>query len=414
MNYGVTVDSSANSKPINSAMNKQSEDDFVSKYGLVPRDRSTLFQVPFKQRWEYTRRHPYYLLCWRDARAFLRGEVPPDSAQFETGFVANLLLGMIGVTGEPQDPALDFGALGDFDLAFLSGTLQPLTVRAMIIGIVCQIAPAELRVISGILETLWSDEYAIPGDEDRRLRILRAQQMITRLASPLLDSCPVLPLYHIHMEASQRRIVEDVESVVSRWKKQRGIKEQRVHIDKLPEYLKIWDAREGSVNGNYDLHAERTFDQITRAMRKPKSTVANGYREAFRWMTGHEFSSELWLRLMLAVKAPDLCRDATDKLTARYRRLMSANSLKPVPETKLQAGTSDEDRMRIVEQESAVAGNLKQVELELDIAELIDKGRSDQEIAEELEISNLETVSYIRGRLCEFPRAAPHRRSTMQ
>ena len=39
--------------------------DFISKYGLVPRSRSELLDLPLQYRWEFTRRHPYYLLFWR-------------------------------------------------------------------------------------------------------------------------------------------------------------------------------------------------------------------------------------------------------------------------------------------------------------------------------------------------------------
>ena len=50
----------------------------------------------------------------------------------ENGLAAMYMLGMIGVTGEPPDPTCSFEDLGDLDPAFLSGSIQPMTIRNMI------------------------------------------------------------------------------------------------------------------------------------------------------------------------------------------------------------------------------------------------------------------------------------------
>jgi hypothetical protein len=385
----------------NPAMAEQPAEDLIASYGLVRRDQSVLFQMPFEFRWEYTRRHPYYLSVWQVARAFRRHELT-DSEHIKDGYVATELLGLIGVTGEPQNPALAFQELDDFDLGFLSGAVQPMTNRAVLVAMLNALPDAELQVISAVLNTASNEEYSIPGDADGSLRRRSAIRHLTQIASPALDSYLDLPLFYIHLESSQRRIVDDLEALVTRWKKRRGIGEQRVHVGKLPEYLRIWDQREGWDGGIYHRHKERTFVQIAEDLGQPKSTIVNGYQGAFERITGHEFNCELWLRLMLGVKAHDFDYAQHPTISARYRRLMNDARPKPVPESQLQPRDLDKHRIGIVEQNSLVGGDQDLAELELNIKMLIDRGRTDEEIAQELDMHHPEIIAYLRGRLGDF------------
>src|SRR5262249_42499366 len=84
----------------------------LAAFGLVPRDRDELLDLPLQYRWEFTRRHPYYLLCWNSALNYRRNELAVGTDDSENGLAAMCLLGMIGVTGDPADPALSFNELG--------------------------------------------------------------------------------------------------------------------------------------------------------------------------------------------------------------------------------------------------------------------------------------------------------------
>jgi hypothetical protein len=65
--------------------------------GIIARLRAHLLNFPVSLRWEIARRHPYYLAFWEEARRYHRGEVGDRCL----GYVASLLLGSIGVSGEP-------------------------------------------------------------------------------------------------------------------------------------------------------------------------------------------------------------------------------------------------------------------------------------------------------------------------
>ncbi len=140
--------------------------DFISAYGLVPHDRFDLLDLPLDFRWEITRRHPYDLLLWRTARAYRRNEFAVGSSEMENGLAAMYMLGMIGVTGEPPDPTCSFEDLGDLDPAFLSGSIQPMTIRNMISILIAALPAAELQTLRTVLDLAVRPNYPVPADTD--------------------------------------------------------------------------------------------------------------------------------------------------------------------------------------------------------------------------------------------------------
>lgn len=77
-------------------------------FGIYGRSHEFLHDLPVKYRWEFTRRHPYYLSCWELAKAY-RHSTASDDPQLKTlRHWAFLMLGYIGVTGEPVDPTTPF------------------------------------------------------------------------------------------------------------------------------------------------------------------------------------------------------------------------------------------------------------------------------------------------------------------
>lgn len=93
-----------------------------------------LHDFPVNVRWEVTRRHPYYLIFWNEALRSRRDPPGADSAEAGHRHVAMLILGSIGGFGEPVSPATDFPDLiaGAPDPAFLAGSVQPMTFRAVV------------------------------------------------------------------------------------------------------------------------------------------------------------------------------------------------------------------------------------------------------------------------------------------
>ena len=265
------------------------------------------------------------------------------------------LLGLIGITGEPADPTLSFPELGDTDPDLLSGTVQPMTLRNMIILLIKALPKAEIEALRSILEVAVHPDYAIEGDKDLAPE-KEAQTSLAQLASVRLDSYPDSPLYYIHLDASQRRILEDVETYIRTMKKRRNILERRTHTLDFPNYSEVWDMRGGLEGWCYHLEAEQSFGIVADKLKRPKSTIANAYRSAFKRITGQDFSSEMWLRVMGPVKLAALTNNPAENLAARYRRLISSSGRSPY----LRQATSkpaEHGMVGLVESQSAIKEN---------------------------------------------------------
>jgi hypothetical protein len=122
---------------------------------LVTRPAGQLHDYPVPVRWEVSRRHPYYLVFWKDALRYRRNLSGDHPAQMLLDYAAALILGSIGVTGEPVSPETRFEDLiaGDNDPAFLSSSVQPMTFRAIISMLINGMQPAECEVVAAVLRT---------------------------------------------------------------------------------------------------------------------------------------------------------------------------------------------------------------------------------------------------------------------
>src|SRR3954470_6293930 len=138
--------------------------------GIVGRPPGQLHDYPIEVRWEVTRRHPYYLVFWNEALLYRQGTPGDESAQALLRHAAAMMLGSIGVTGEPVDPGTEFEKLieGHPDPAFLTGSVQPITFRAVVAMLINGLPPAERAAVGALLMTADGDEYALPGDNDNR------------------------------------------------------------------------------------------------------------------------------------------------------------------------------------------------------------------------------------------------------
>jgi hypothetical protein len=196
-----------------------------------------------------TRWHPYYLAFWEEALKYRRNS--PENGSAATTilrFPASYVLNLIGVSGEPVSPGTDFQELegARTDPSFLTGSVQPITLRAVVTMLLNSLPPAELQEVGMLLPSAVSDEFAVPGDnENRSLQRMFPKEDLERFASPVLDSCPEVPLFFVHLGASQRSIVRDMEDQVRHSKAKRDLPSSKVHSASLDDYLKVWDLREG-------------------------------------------------------------------------------------------------------------------------------------------------------------------------
>jgi hypothetical protein len=273
----------------------------------------------------------------------------------------------------------------------------------MIATLIHALPPAELVVVGAIMRTAGDIENAVPGDAaGRPLQKQKAMNFLMRMPSPALDSCTAAPLFYVHLGASQRSIARDVEDQVRRWKRRRGIGERRVHTDKVPLYLNVWDRREGWTGSGYEMSRERTFQQIAQELRQPLSTVANRYRSAFELVTGHEFKPDLWWRLMVPLKYRLRCGDPAQALSAPMRHRLLTPSRRPVPDSVISPPTEQAHASGTVERESSVDDNWLETDLRMDLAELTARGLPDAEIARRLELRDENDIAILRARYSEF------------
>ena len=378
--------------------------------GIVCRPPNQLHDLPVQYRWEASRRHPYYLVFWSQALLYRQGELGDHPAQQLLRQAAMVMLGSIGVTGEPVNPGTSFEKLDACkpDPAFLSGAVQPMTLRLVATMLINALPAVPSERFGNILRVSAADEYAMEGDDvDRSLQRWQALSHLSRISSPALDSCPDIPLFYIHLGASQRTIVQDVEQQVRRWKQRRGISERRVHTKKLQSYLDVWDRREGWTGYCYQRSREQSFIEISKEMKHKQSTVVNRYRSAFQMITGHEFLPDLWRRIFGPLKFSELLGDPAEILSAHVRHQLRSPVRRPVPDSVVTPNLNQDHTIGIVEQKSTIPHdphNYNKADLLIDLKDLIKEGLSDKEIAQKLDFGNLEDedIAYIRTRLAEL------------
>ncbi len=266
---------------------------------LLFRPLEVTMSMPFEYRWEFTRRHPYYLALWESARR--HHQQPNDSAQQRMlNEVSVQILGGIGVSPSmvPLDPKLGKEVLGTFDLGGIweGGAVAPATFRALA-DVLLSFLPASERSQLGRLLTE-SSEY----DSHDYEHIDSIRRRLCALTDAAWDCFPDVPFVTINVNMPQRAITEAIEKLVRRWKEKKAIPESRRRDESLGDYLAVWDMREGWADGAYHASREQKFETIAQTTKIPISTVISRHRSAFRFLTGHGYTPELWLRLMGPLK----------------------------------------------------------------------------------------------------------------
>lgn len=364
--------------------------------GLVPRPPFQLRSLPIEFRWEATRRHPYYQIFWRNAQANHRQESlsshPAELLLRQAGTVA---LRMIGVVGEPPNPATAFSELDERELkdAWLSGAVHPMTFRGFA-AILLAALPKETLGQLGLLFL----EAARDETEDGLSRKLESMMNLQNERSEGLDNFPDEPFVSINPAASGRQVSEAVTELLKEWKDERKLSEQRHRSDKYREYLDVWDSREGWNGSGYDLTQEQTYQSIASETEKDVPTVSNHYRAAFKLIIGHEYSPELWWRTMGAEKS--IRFDLVDSVVSKNRPTKSPTR-RPVPETKLGADIESVRQLTLND-----SNQYSPEDLSLDIRQLIAEEKSDAEIIQMLglqdkEAEALNCIAWYRDRCQE-------------
>jgi hypothetical protein len=370
------------------------------RFGIYGRPQDQLLDYPLKYRWEFTRRHPYYLVCWQLAKAHLQGSTAHDAKLDAVCHVALQLLRHIGVTGEPADPATPFEELDagiDVDPGLLAGAVQPMTCGMIVAGLIAALPHAELVKVANLMDAATGAKHAVPGDDEVRThQRLKVSGAVSSVNSAALNSYFDIPLFYVHLAASQRSIVNSMERQVRQWKRRRGIKETRQQTKKFDAYLDIWDARVGWTGSGYDYKKRCSLKDVAKIKRKSLSTVQKQYSSAFELITGHPYSPERWVRIVAPIFADN--KELAEDCVRRFNNIMQSESVSIVTETTLKGPN------KCGERSIGFMGNLPDSadqdakDSMTDAVIMIKEGKNNGEITALLRIPG-EVVDLIRGEL---------------
>ena len=348
---------------------------------LLIRPMEVVKQLPVEFRWEFTRRHPYYLQFWQPAREF-HEQPSTDEAIRALQEAASLILSAVNVAENesPPDPRHDFAMLGAdvIGSAWEGGAIAPAMIQTLALMLLLAL-PKEGRAQLGRLLT----ESAACESSDRA-QMGSFHQRLASLPGDVWKSFPDAPIVSINLQAPQRAIAEAIETLVRRWKQEQGISETRRRDDKLDEYLAVWDLREGWADGTYDGTREKQFHEIAEQLRVPLPTIQSRYQAAFKILTGHDYQPELWIRLFGPIKLSRVNDPNGNSRLARYRPWRKRNR-RPVSESVLLPGRRDGDDPRFLERAGITPSDIGLIELQLDVQDLIKRGQTDDQIRQTLD-----------------------------
>lgn len=326
--------------------------------------------LPSRLRWEVTRRHPSYQIGWTQALDHHLDAPLQFPAQQWIRQAAVAMLAAIGVSGKPPAPTTQFEELGDFaDASWLSSSVEPITLRGLATLLVAAL-PKETAATLGMAFL----EVACENKEGEAPKVWQAIDTLTRSEKPGLDQFIDEPIVAINPAASARQVTSDIQDLLRRWKAERGLGEKRDRSDKYDDYLRVWDLREGWINGGYDNQREQSLASIAKDLKLPVPTIHNHYRKAFEVITGHVYAPERWCRLFGPLKLSVLFGAAPGPVS--LHRPIKTRSKRDVPMTTLGANVRD---MAVTSEDTAPHQIVPQ------IREMIAAGKSNQEILAELD-----------------------------
>lgn len=347
---------------------------------LLIRPREVVKQLPVEFRWEFTRRHPYYLQFWQPAREF-HEQPSTDETTRALQEAASLILAAVNVAQNvsPPDPRNEFAILGADVIGSVweGSAVAPAMIQTLALMLLL-VLPKDERAQLGLLLT---ESAACDSSDSAQMNSF--YRRLTSLPGDVWKSFPDTPIVSINLLAPQRAITEAVETLVRRWKQEQGITETRRRDDKLDEYLAVWDLREGWANGAYDGTREKQFHEIAERLRVPLPTIQSRYQAAFKILTGHDYQPELWIRLFGPIKLSRLNDPVGNSRLALYRPWRTKNR-RPVSESVLLPGRRDGDAPRFLERAGITPSDIGLVELQLDVQDLIRRGQTDDQIRQAL------------------------------
>jgi hypothetical protein len=288
---------------------------------------------------------------------------------------AAVILAAMGVSGCPPHPKLSLEEIGDLpNAAWLSGSIHPLSFRAMESNLISYLPPSALATIAEVL--FKSSQAASPNNQSQRFDAILE---LERLPIEALDQYSDEPYVSINPAASERDLQSALQQLLKQWKATRGLQQRRNRSKKFDSYLKVWDLREGWSEGHYDLAKELKLKDTAGQLRCPIATITKRYRRAFELITGHKYSPENWFAVFYALKLGGLNLSPRSAKVSQQRP-RKTKSRSPVSVTRLlpeganwQPSVNDESLYQ---------------DFIIDVKDLIRRGVSTEVILTKLELSD--------------------------
>ncbi|WP_437193699.1 hypothetical protein [Planctomicrobium sp. SH527] len=366
----------------------------LSESWLVPRPSEFVERLIPQFRWEFTRRHPYYLMTWKQATRPPEFATPYEKLAFES---AQMLLQLIGVHYEPIDPSLGYDQLGLDSLPmkspWIKGAVSQIQVRGVVAVLARQLPrDTKIAVIQLLQKSLDVDFHNASQEYELLTEILNGEH-------PNFQNVFGEQFVMINPEAPLRAITDAVGQIARQYKQTHQLAEQRQQTEKFQDYLEVWDLREGWKGGGYANENEKRFAEIAKILRRPLQTVSNQYQAAFKQISGKEYTPDVWYRIMGAYKFAG--RLGGKVLRVSSRRPIRRKSCNPIPETLF---TSKYDNRTPPTANIAVRDARELHELLIDVQDLIHKGWDDSAIIEELELSPKDEARELIQNIRQDPR----------
>jgi hypothetical protein len=374
---------------------------------FVPRSHTHLMNYPVEFRWELTRRHPYYIALWKDVRSYYQDPTEGDIQLQLYRKGASLLLGAIGVFGQPVAPETPFKQLAGEDPSFLVGSLQPVTFRSITTRLLAYLSPRTQHFLADMLCTN-ANNATNPtiSEEQRQANHFELMSVFNLEPLPELDCVPPEPFFAMNVGASQQTIKEDANWQAKLWKARRNNKSPKIHTKKLPKYLAVWDALEGWTGSGYDIGQEKTIKQVMRSSKQKSSTIHDHFRAAFHAIAGQNFSSSLWWKVLGRYKIELLTGVKSITYARLIRRMNRYSPAAPiVTETTLTSSATFNEHASPIQFAGEENDSADMINLAEALTRRIAEGQTNDRIIEELELTNprmTELLDYMRVKQTNF------------
>lgn len=343
--------------------NQQSE---TSGRWIVPYPANESEHLPLESRWEFARRHPYYEMFWRSVHPFPGLDDESASLTRQGGA---LVLAAINVSTDTVAPSTEWAEIEPRvrNPLIAPSAISRVNLRKLVVGMMGTLSREQKQLVAEIMRR--SAEIDDPGSADS----YELLQDVIHGDHPNLEAHLPELMVKIRPRASDESISSAIRDIAQRFRRENDIQLSRLRVDRFDDYLKVWDLREGWNNGTYDRSNEHSLSAVAKLVSRPRQTVMDQYRSAFKLIVGQEYSRDCWEQVVGCFKLLGYIGGAPGLMLRRRGR---SGSIIGVTESDLSA-SSNLIAATIADRSDVVSELVEQ-----EFRDVIATGRSTEEIIE--------------------------------